>query len=551
MALIPTPVPPIPPRTEHAMQQAFPHGHAFIALHAAFGDFFSDADFHALYAACGTPAVAPWRLALTGRLQFGENLSDREAADAVRRCIDWKYLLRLELEDPGFDYSVLSEFRGRLLQGGAELLLFERLLERFAAQGLVRQRGTQRTDATHILAAVRNLNRLELVGETVRAALNALAVAAPDWLQTHRQAGWDRRYSTRWDQYRLPKSEKARTELAATIGAEGRALLAAVNEPGAPAQLRNLPAVQVLARVWEQQYYPEAERTEWRTSADLPAGAELINSPYDAEARYRQKRTTTGTGYKCPLTETCDPETPHLISDVLTTAATLPDTEVVAGIQARLAQRDCLPATHVVDMGYTEASAWVQSATKHGIRLLGPCVADSSWQARATTGYALADFTVDGEEEHVRCPQGQVSAGWKESQKQGRRVIQAFFAKATCATCPARALCTRTAGVGRRVKFRVREEHAALQTARQRQTTADFQKEYAVRAGIEGTHSQGVRRCGLRKCRYLGEAKARLQHALTAAALNFHRVGQWLLDTPRAVTRSSPYSRLAAVSATR
>jgi transposase len=105
-------------------------------------------------------------------MQFAEGLSDRQAADAVRARIDWKYALGLELTDVGFDGSVFSEFRTRLVAGGAEQVLFETMVTCLQEKGLLKKRGQMRTDSTHILAAVRVLNRLECVGETLRQALN-------------------------------------------------------------------------------------------------------------------------------------------------------------------------------------------------------------------------------------------------------------------------------------------------------------------------------------------------------------------------------------------
>src|SRR5215510_9137947 len=127
------------------------------------GTIDQDAQFAALFPRRGQPAEAPARLALVTVLQFAEGFSDRQAADAVRGRIDWKYILGLELTDPGFDHTVLSEFRTRLLTGGAERLLLDTLLTRLRAQGLLKPRGRQRTDSTHILAAIRVLNRLERV----------------------------------------------------------------------------------------------------------------------------------------------------------------------------------------------------------------------------------------------------------------------------------------------------------------------------------------------------------------------------------------------------
>src|SRR4029078_3501727 len=138
----------------------------------------------------GQPALAPWRLVLVTVLQFRQDLSDRPAAGAVRARIDWRSLLGLELTDPGFDASVLCEFRSRLLDGGAEGLLLERLLDRCKALGLHRARGRQRTDSTHVLARARATVRLGCATEALRHALNSLAVVAPEWLRLHSSPGW-------------------------------------------------------------------------------------------------------------------------------------------------------------------------------------------------------------------------------------------------------------------------------------------------------------------------------------------------------------------------
>jgi transposase len=170
----------------------------------------------------GRPAVSPARLALVSVLQFAEGLSDRQAADAVRGRIDWKYALCLELADTGFDASVLSEFRARLVAGDAAQRLLHRMLDRLRERRLLGRGGRQRTDATHVLAAVRELNRLELVTETLRAALEALATAAPTWLEGVVLEHWYDRYGQRARDWRLPKAETARAELAwATLTSYG------------------------------------------------------------------------------------------------------------------------------------------------------------------------------------------------------------------------------------------------------------------------------------------------------------------------------------------
>jgi transposase len=182
VSLHPHPVPPVPAETARVARAAFRRGHPYLKLRDEFGAFFHDETFTALFSPVGQPALAPWRLALVTLLQYAEGLSDAQAADAVRGRLEWKYLLSLPLEDAGFEASVLCEFRQRLVAGQAEGLLFDTLLAAFRERKLVKERGKQRTDSTHILAAIRRLNRLELVGETMRHTLDALAVTAPEWL---------------------------------------------------------------------------------------------------------------------------------------------------------------------------------------------------------------------------------------------------------------------------------------------------------------------------------------------------------------------------------
>jgi transposase len=361
MSLRPEPFLPIPEDPARVARAAFPKGHPSLTMRDEFGPVFQDVQFAALFPRRGRPAEAPWRLALVTLLQFAENLSDRQAAEAVRRCIDWKYLLGLELTDPGFDPSVLCEFRARLLEGSAERLLFETLLERFREHKLLKARGKQRTDSTHVLAAIRTLNRLEVVGETLRHALNALAIVVPEWLRAHSPPAWADRYGRRVEAERLPKGETEREALAQTIGADGFALLEALYAPEAPGWLREIPAVAILRTVWLQQYYREAAGLRLRRADELPPAAQRIHSPYDAEARYRKKRSTGWVGYKVHLTESCEPDTPLLITDVQTTPAPVADGEVTPTVHAALQAGDRLPGVHLVDSAYVDAALLVQS----------------------------------------------------------------------------------------------------------------------------------------------------------------------------------------------
>jgi transposase len=479
-------------------------------------------------------------------LQYAEGLSDQQAATAVRGRIDWKYALSLELTDPGFDASVLSEFRSRVVAGSAEQALLDTLLEHFKAQGLLKARGRQRTDSTAVLAAIRTLNRLECVGETLRHALNSLAVAAPDWLRPLLDPAWAERYGPRLDEYRLPKGQAEREALAEQIGHDGFQLLRAVYAPAAPPWLRTVPAVQTLRRVWLQQYYAPAEdgTTRWRTGDDLPPSAQMINSPHDPQARYTYKRNTSWIGYKVQLTEACDPDAPHLITHVQTTPATTPDREQLPAIHRALAGKGLLPREHLVDAGYPDAEILVTSQREHGVRVIGPVLPDNQWQAQSAEAFDVSCFVIDWTGQRAVCPAGHASVRWSLStDNRGKEVIHIQFSGRSCAACPQRARCT-TARGGRRLSVRPQEQHLALQAARQFQTSAAFQEHYNRRAGVEGTVSQGVRRCDLRQARYIGLAKTHLQHVLTAAALNLVRVAHWLEDPQFAKTRRASFLEL-------
>ncbi len=543
MSLKPQAIGPIPEETARIARAAYPKGNIYRQLRDTLGTIYEDEQFADLFPQRGQPAETPWRLALVCVMQFREGLSDRQAADAVRGRLDWKYLLGLELSDPGFDHTVLVEFRQRLLNGQHDLLLFDLLLTRLREGGYLKGRGRQRSDSTHVLAKIRALNRVEGVGETLRAALNSLAVAAPQWLQGQIQADW----VDRVEDYRLPTGKQAREDYAVVMGKDGASLLNAIYAAEAPAWLAEIPAVETLRRVWVQHFYWEQGDLCWRDASNVPAAGQCIDSPYDPEAHYAQKRTTSWVGYKVHLTETCDDDSPHLITHVETTPAPLADDAAVPLIHEALQQRDLLPGVHLVDTGYVDAAELVSSQQDYEVDLCGPTRQDYHWQAREETGFEASQFVVDWQNECATCPAGQTSSSWTPAQdRRGNPVIKIKFAMQDCRPCPSREQCThsQSAAPRRVLTVRPQEQYQALQAARQRQTTKAFKTTYAVRAGIEGTLSQGIRAFGLRQARYRGLEKVHLQQILTATALNLCRMHDWLTEQPRARTRQAAFVRL-------
>ena len=402
---------------------------------------------------------------------------------------------------------------------------------------------------THVLAAIRALSRLELLGETVRHALNAVAVCAPDWLQRWVPTDWFERYRHQMSDYRLPSGKDARLRLTAQIGDDGRDLLTHLYASATPTELTHLPAVQVLRQVWLQQFYAVApdQPMQTRASTDLPPSSLVICSPYDPDARFRTKRQTEWRGYAVHLSETCDEDAPHLITNVETTPATTADNLMTGVIHEHLAQRDLLPAEHLLDAGYVTADHLVTSM-EQDITLLGPIIEDQSWQARAGEGFGAAQFVIDWEAQHATCPEEKTSIGWKPSHDSGgHEVIAIRFARTDCDGCPVRANCVQGEHP-RKLMIRRQSHYDALQAARARQHTDDFKEQYKQRAGVEGTLSQGVRAQDLRRSRYRGLAKTRLLHLLIAAALNFVRAAAWLAEKPLARTRQSAFAALAGAT---
>jgi transposase len=554
MSLRPDPIQPVPEETARVARAAFRKGNPLLSLRDELGTLFADADFADLFPRLGQPGLPPWRLALITILQFRENLPDRQAAEAVRARIDWKYLLGLELADPGFDHSVLCGFRSRLLEGGAEERLLHELLDACRARGLLKARGRQRTDATHVLAAIRTLNRLELVGETLRAALNELATVAPDWLRAAAPEAWYKRYAHRVEDGRLPRAALEREAYARAAGEDGFALLDRLDRPETPEGLRSLPKVAVLRQVWERQFVREPAEppaggggVRFRGKDDPPPPAPAIESPYDTEARFRTRSGVSWTGYIVHLSETCEDGTVHLITHAMTTSAAVHEARCVEVIHRALAGKGLVPGEHLVDAAYVDAELLVRDRETLGIELVGPPRPNPSWQTKVEGGHTLDRFEVDWERERVRCPQGKLSSAWsRQTDHAGTPCIAVMFRKADCAACAARPLCTRSEHQARHLKLQPRAEHEALKAARERLATKEGRRCYARRAGIEGTLSQGVRAFGLRRGRYRGLAKTHLQHVATAAAVNLDRLVTWFRATPRAATRTSRFAALAA-----
>jgi len=538
------------------------------------GCWLPDEAFAPAFARRGRPGLSPAMLAVVTALQYAEDLTDREAAEAVRTRLDWQYALGLALDDPGFDFTVLSEFRGRVAGHGLEQAVLDALLARLVSEGLLGPGGNQRTDSTHVLARARDLHTRELLRESVRAALEALAAACPGWTAARLcTADWNARYGPRPGSWAIPgqrgkRGRRKRDDGAAVTHArDGYALVSACCEDTAPPSARELPAVQVLRTVLLQRCMisedgsgREAVRMrEAGSESGLPPARRRIETPYDPLARRGIKDGTSWLGWKLHVTDTCDgppacgcppgARCPHdvlpaVITGVATTDACVPDIVMTVPVTAALAARGLAPARHYADSGYASAPAMAALAAA-GTALVSPLTADTSRQAREGRGYDRSAFTIDYDHRTATCPQGRASSSWSRTSGRGRPVIIAQFPASACRACPARPDCTASAARGRSLHIPPREIHQLQAAARAGQATPAWQQDYNRRAGCEATISQALATAGTRRARYHGLARTRVEHVFTAVAVNLIRLDAHWNGIPLQRTRTTHLMRLS------
>jgi len=489
----------------------------------------NEQDFADLYPSEGQPGFSPVILAFVTVFQFMEKLPDRQAAEALRMRLDWKYALHLPLEDEGFNFSVLSEFRDRLIDGKAEGRVFETLVVQIREMGLIKEHGKQRSDSIAMLSKVRWLGRLELAVETLRLAVVSLVNVDCKWSGEILPPSWEDKYGERFVKERY--TEKEWKEYETNIGNDGQWLLKRLAEEGTPTELQELSDVKLLETVWTQQFQEEAGKMTFKELKKYDGRAQIA-TPHDPEARYSRKRNSEWIGDKVQVTDTDDAGYPHIITDIVGTESNLTDYEALPDIQERLEQRQCKPAEHYVDAGYMSGSNLANSESMQ-IDLIGPLAYAVTAQDRMADGMTQAQFQVDAQQKSVTCPQGHCTTQYTQI-KDGWRFM---FPTQTCAACPVRSRCC--AGKKGRT-IRINTHYELMQQARARQKTETFKQDYAQhRSGVEGSLSALARGNGMRVGRYIGQKKRNLQTLFTGCAANLQRTACWLAGKRPQVRRKS------------
>jgi transposase len=553
MSMKPHGIEPIPEETRVLAAAWCPKGSTIMRLRDALGPIYHDIDFAALFPRRGRPAEAPWRLALITVLQAMEDLTDRQAAEMVTLRVDWRYALSLPATEVEFDFTALSRFRERLSKHDIAELILEPILKVCRREGWLMPGGQQRTDSTHVLAAVHAFACEERVGEALRAALNTLAALVPEWLLAIAPEHWFERYVDRIDLQRMTKNPNERAALRDQMGADAWRLLQALDTPLLPDEVKQHPTIETLALMWQQHFEWCEGQVCWRKDGPAVKGEALIASPYDTQVRWSRKRSLCWLGYKTHLTETCSrqSEALRLIVHVETTFSTVQDKQVLAKVLQECRERQQPCAEQLVDQGYVTGELLVQQRALH-TEVLGPVPPVQGWQCTVPDGITAEAFEIDGQKKVATCPQGKQSISYYERlSSKGQPVQQFRFATKDCQACPLRERCCRGQR-GRILSLTPQEQNEALRQRRAEQQTVEWKRRYALRAGVEASVSQAVRTTSFRRTRYRGLDKTHGQEVTIAAGINLKRIDAHLKRQQRGSTNSvnasarppTPFKRL-------
>jgi len=473
----------------------------------------------ALYCADnGRPPIDPVLLCGVTLLQFMEKAADRSATEHVVYHLGWKYALDLELDYGGFHATVLVYFRDRLEDNKAERMIFDGIVDLLVELGLVKKKGKQRLDSTHIVGYVKAMSLLECAMETLRLALKDLKVEVG---RKKQPAFWDRLwelYAESKLDWRLSKTERDRRYR--QCGQDMRELLEWLdrNDP----KLAEREAVKLLRRVFGEQF----ETIDGKLELAPKRPPRAVQNPHDPDAHYADKRTKQWIGYKVHVTETVDPEEPikkngepadHFITEMLTVEAAQDEkaglTETLTREQAH---HEIEPRAIYTDAGYVTEHTLTQ-AEQNGMELLGPTRPDPHKGA-----YNSDAFHVDINERQAVCPEGKLSTQCSriKDNYQGTQYYRIEWGN-QCDSCPVQKQCTRS-NSGRRTLV-VGLRHDLVEQRRREMKQKGFSKSMHPRNGIEGTHSELVRGHAMRPTKYRGLSRVGLSNYFIGAACNVKR----------------------------
>ena len=497
----------------------------YLTIKEVIAPLIKDEDYAEMYSPLGRRPVSPRTLVLTMLLQFLENLPDRQAARNVCLRLDWKIAIGLELDDPGFHFSILEVFRDRLEQNNKQRAAFTVLLEKLKELGLIQKSQKQRLDSTHVLGHLRRLSWLECMAESIRLVLGSLRrlLGENDFNQLVPTQIRDL-YTEELDTHKMDRQQVRRS--LKSSGKHALMLVKRLEADCLSSQLLALEEVGTLHRVLEQ-YFDIAPDKEPVVKEKLPKGEgeDRIVTPHEPQARWSKKRGKEWIGYKLQVTETADRPTEeadgtrqpatNFITDIEVTNAAQPDVQYTQKAIDRQIEQGFVPEELSTDQGY-ESGYHIAQAESKGVVLMGPVAAPN----KKGIEISQESFSIDLERKEATCPQGNKSTYWKMDQKGS---IQIRFPQGACNSCPLKAQCTKNK-YGRTLTLVPNFEY--LQARRELMKTEDFKERMKARNGIEGTISELCRAHGARRSRYRGEKRLRTQGLFSALAVNVKRLSR-------------------------
>jgi transposase len=478
----------------------------------------------------GRVAVEPVLLLGVSLLQFLEAIPDRRAVEMLRYHAGWNLALNCQLGDQVFHSTTLVHFRQRLLEKDLSALGFQAVLDALTEAGLVQRRSRQRLDSTQVLGRVSRMSRLDCVRESLRLALQEIAeelpaTEQPPWWLTV----WERYVDTQTD-YRASLETLACKLVEA--GQDARRLLGWASS-GPEKKWPGGKQVRLLSRVFAEQFEVVGEAPEVQPKAKEQLGSERVRNPHDPEATYASKgngeQRKEHVGYKVQVAETvCEAvlgpgePTRNFIVGMVTHAARESDEQGALKMEAEQQAMGLeKPPVHYVDAAYVSTEKLVEAAAE-GRELIGPapkCANNNEGR------FQSEEFQVQVEQRRATCPAGHPNSQCSrlEEKATGRVAYRLEWDTATCAACPLRLQCIKAEHQHRTLA--VGEHHSVLQGRRNEQQTDAFKARLKHRNAIEGTQSELVRAHGLRRARYRGLSKTKLQNYFIGAACNLKR---WL-----------------------
>jgi transposase len=473
--------------------------------------FISADEFTSMYSHTGRPSISPIILSLVTLFQFLEEIPDRVAAQYAMTRLDWKYALHIPMDDPGFHYSDLCNFRKRLAKHGKESLLFDQLLKQIESLGFLKKRKHQRTDSTHILALVSELSRLENLSESLRVSLRAIQKSESAFYQMKIPALYREHWSISQSDYQM--TEPQRREALERVGQDIHWLLSFL-ETNKKSFLR-LPELEVLQTLFYQHFaVQDSQKVCLKDKADT--GKDKIQSPHEPEARYSKKRGKSWVGYKTHITETANGKGEvNFITDITTTNSCEQDNETLSGIQEKLEAGNLKPEQQFTDKGYVTGANLSESGKKD-IQLMGE-VSELNNKGLFTAD----DFTVDYQTMTAICPAGCTSISWKKRESDNHNGDAQIRFCSQCNHCLLKEKCTKSKR-GRRLRLNL--HYPMLKKRRQESKTGTFKKLMKRRPPVEGTISEMVRVHGLRRSRYRGMMKTHFHGLMVGTAVNLKRL---------------------------